>query len=46
MANKKEHICCNCGKVLNSKYEYVKTQRNEEFYFCKDMKCLKSEVKN
>lgn len=41
----KNKTCHNCGKEIK-KFEYVKTQRGEEFYFCKDMQCFKDNKSN
>lgn len=46
MRIKRGYICRNCGKVIIGKPEYVKTQRGEEFYFCKDMQCFKDNKSN
>lgn len=44
--DKAVHICHNCGKEIVDKPEYVKTQRGEEFYFCKDMQCFRDNKRN
>jgi len=32
-------LCANCGKVLIGEYDYVKTKRGTEMYFCKGLRC-------
>lgn len=33
------HICSSCGREIIGDFEYVKTKRGTELYFCKDMRC-------
>jgi hypothetical protein len=33
------HICSSCGREIIGDYEYIKTKRGTELYFCKDMRC-------
>ena len=32
-------LCANCGKMLIGEYDYVKTKRGTEMYFCKGLSC-------
>lgn len=32
-------LCANCGKMLIGEYDYVKTKRGTEMYFCKGLAC-------
>lgn len=32
-------ICALCGKMIIGDYDYVRTRRRTELYFCKSMKC-------
>lgn len=33
------HICFSCGREIIGDFEYIKTKRGTELYFCKDMRC-------
>ena len=33
------HICSYCGREIIGDFEYVKTKRGTEMYFCKGMRC-------
>ena len=34
-------ICALCGRTIIGDYDYVRTRRRTEMYFCKGMKCRK-----
>ena len=34
-----EKLCANCGKMLIGEYDYLKTKRRTEMYFCKGLSC-------
>lgn len=33
------YICSSCGREIIGDFEYIKTKRGTELYFCKDMRC-------
>lgn len=33
------HICSYCGREIIGDFEYIKTKRGTELYFCKGMRC-------
>lgn len=35
--------CYECGRDIVGEYDYVRTRRGTELYFCKGMKCKKKE---
>lgn len=35
--------CHKCGRDIVGEYDYVRTRRGTELYFCKGMKCKKKE---
>jgi len=37
------HICSYCGREIIGDYEYIKTKRGTELYFCKDMRCRRND---
>ena len=46
MSNPKKnevHICSSCGQEIIGDFEYVKTKRGTELYFCKDMRCRRND---
>lgn len=37
------YICSSCGREIIGDYEYIKTKRGTELYFCKDMRCRRND---
>ncbi|SHK30837.1 hypothetical protein SAMN02745243_02667, partial [Hespellia stercorisuis DSM 15480] len=34
-------VCSICGRTIIGGYEYIRTRRKTEMYFCKGMRCRK-----
>lgn len=37
------YICSSCGREIIGDFEYIKTRRGTEIYFCKDMRCRRND---